>query len=428
MPEPRIAILTFGSRGDVQPFLALALALQRQGAEPVLGAHAVFRGLIEGHGVAYAELAGDPVAWMRSQARLRSMVRRPEVLTAARAFALEWAPTIRTMLEQSTSLAEASDAVVFSHGALAGPHLHEALGKPSAFASLQPWDVTGEYPSVAMRQAPRQPGPLRRAFNRTSHWIGEQVVWFPWRPTVNAWRRQRLGLKAVPFLSTPWRGMGPEVVRVYGYSPYVAPPPSDWPGDRYVSGWWLLRRKSDWSPPAELTEFLEAGERPVYVGFGSHQPARDVAQLEEAVDVVTRRLGLRTVLAAGWSGLGAASSSNERLVLTEAPHDWLFPRMRAVVHHGGAGTTGAAFHAGVPQVVVPAFFDQHHWSVRVEQLGVGARLVASKFSDERLQEALERAMRPGVAERAASVAEVLRMEAGAEGAARHLLQRFGFTA
>ncbi len=426
MPEARIAILTFGSRGDVQPFLALARALQRRGAQPVLGAHPVYRKLIEHHGVAYAELAGDPQEWMRSQARLRAMVRSPAVLTAAREFAGEWAPTMRTMLEQSTDLAEASDAVVFSHGALAGPHLREALGKPSAFASLQPWDVTGEYPSVAMRQAPRDPGLLRRAFNRASHWVGEQVVWFPWRWTVNRWRRQRLGLDGVPFLGTPWRRMGPDVVRVYGYSPHVAPPPIDWPLDRYVSGWWLLDRESGWSPPPELMEFLAAGERPVYVGFGSHQPARDVAQFEEAVDGAARRLGLRLVLAAGWAGLGVGSRSNDRHVLAEAPHDWLFPRMRAVVHHGGAGTTGAAFHAGVPQVAVPAFFDQYHWSVKVEQMGVGARLVSPRFNGERLQDALERALRPEVAERAASVAKVLRREPGVDGAARHLLQRFGF--
>lgn len=427
MAEPRVAILTFGSRGDVQPFLALALALERLGARPVVGAHAVFRGLVEGRGVAYAELAGDPVAWMRSQARLRAMVRRPEVVGEARAFAEEWAPTIRTMLEQSTDLAEASDAIVFSHGALAGPHLHEALGKPSAFASLQPWDVTEEYPSVALRQRSRSPGALRRTLNRSSHWLGEQVVWFPWRWTVNRWRRQRLGLDGVPFLSTPWRRLRPDLVRVYAYSPYVAPPPRDWPPGRYVSGWWLLERSEGWRPPPELAAFLEAGEPPVYVGFGSHLPARGLAQVEEAVDGVARRLGLRLVLAAGWAGLGGAgAASRERFVLTEAPHDWLFPRMRAVVHHGGAGTTGAAVHAGVPQVAVPAFFDQYHWSVRVEELGIGARLASPRFGPEGLEAALARALRPEVAERAAAVAELVRREPGADGAARYLLERFGF--
>lgn len=435
--EPRIAILTFGSRGDVQPFVALALELQEMGARPVLGAHPAYRALIEGRGIEYAELAGDPVAWMRSQAQLRAMVRSPAVLTAAREFAAEWAPTMRTMLEQSADLADASDAIVFAHGALAGPHLHEATGKPTAFASLQPWDVTAEYPSVAMRQAPRKPGPARRIFNRASHWMGEQVVWFPWRWTVNRWRRQRLGLGGVPFFGTPWRRMGEEVVRVYGYSPLVAPPPADWPPGRFVSGWWRLPHPQDWRPSPALSAFLAAGEKPVYVGFGSHLPVRDVAQVEDAVASVVRGMGLRLVLASGWAGLGGGGAgaaraslgggAAERFVLDEAPHDWLFPRMRAVVHHGGAGTTGAAVHAGVPQVAVPAFFDQYHWSVKITELGLGTRLVSPKFSGAGLQAALEAALRPEVAERAASAAAVVAREPGAAGAARYLLERFGLS-
>lgn len=427
MAEPRIALLTFGSRGDVQPFVALALALERLGAKAVVGAHAAHRSLVEGRGVAYAELAGDPVAWMRSQARLRSKVRSPQVVMGARGFAEEWSPTIRKMLEQSTDLAEACDAVVFAHGALAGPHLHEALRKPTAYAGLQPWDVTGEYPSVVLRQRSRRPGPVRRALNRASHWLGEQVVWFPWRWTVNRWRRERLGLHGVSLFSTPWRRMGPEVPRLYGYSAYAAPPPPDWPPGRYLSGWWLLERDPAWRPSPELTAFLAAGEKPVYVGFGSHVPARDVAHVEDAVYSVARRLGVRLVLATGWAGLGDnGAASSERFVLEGAPHDWLFPRMRAVVHHGGAGTTGAAIHAGVPQVLVPAFFDQYYWSVKVEELGIGTRLVSPKFNAERLESALARALEPEVAERAARVADVVRHEPGADGAARFLLERFGF--
>lgn len=441
VPKPRIALLTFGSRGDTQPFLALALALQRAGARPVLGAHPVFRGLIEGHGVPYAELAGDPHEWMRSQARLRAMVRSPAVLTAAREFAVEWAPTMRTMLEQSADLVRASDAIVFAHGALAGPHLHEALGKPTAFASLQPWDITAEYPSVTMRQAARSAGAARRIFNRASHWMGEQVVWFPWRWTVNRWRREQLGLDGVPFFGTPWRRMSDEVVRLYGYSPHVAPPPADWPDDRFVSGWWRLPHAADWRPAPALSAFLAAGEKPVYVGFGSHLPVLDVAQVEDAVTSVARQLGLRLVLAAGWAGLGGSSgverprprvpnrqetASSDVFVLDEAPHDWLFPRMRAVVHHGGAGTTGAAAHAGVPQVAVPAFFDQYYWSAKIRELGVGTRLVTPKFSGAGLRAALEVALSPQVAVRAAQVAEVVAREAGAQGAARYLLRRFGF--
>ncbi len=426
MAEHTVAILTFGSRGDVQPFLALALALRRHGARPVVGAHATHRALVEERGIEFAELAGDPVEWMRSQARLRAMVRRPQVVAAARRFAVEWAPIMRTMLEQSADLVARADAFVFSHGALAGPHLAEALTKPAAFASLQPWDVTADYPSVAMRQAPRTPGPARRLFNRASHWMGEQVVWFPWRWVVNRWRRERLGLPGVPLFGTPWRRLPGAVARVYAYSPHVAPPPADWPPDRYLSGWWLLPCADDWRPPPGLASFLAAGDPPVYVGFGSHLPAADVGGVEGVVEEVARRLGLRLVVAAGWAGLGESGArSRSTYVLSEAPHDWLFPRVRAAIHHGGAGTTGAALHAGVPQLVVPAFFDQYHWSVRITELGVGERLVTPQFGAERLEAALRGVLEPGVGARAAAVAALLRGDPGADGAARYLLARFG---
>lgn len=427
MPERRVAILTFGSRGDVQPFVALALALQRRGVHPVVGAHAAHRALVEERGVQFAELAGDPVEWMRSQARLRALVRRPAVLAAARRFTVDWEPTMRRMLEQSAELVDACDAMVFSHGALAGPHLAEALAKPAAFASLQPWDVTAEYPSVALRQAPRTPGPARRRFNRASHWLGEQVVWFPWRGVVNRWRVERLGLPPVGLLATPWRRLGPEVARLYGYSPFAAPPPADWPADRFVGGWWELPRPAGWRPPGSLEAFLAAGDPPVYVGFGSHLPARDLGAVERVMDEVAARLGLRLVVAAGWAGLGGGSAGSvDRYVVTEVPHDWLFPRVKAAIHHGGAGTTGAALRAGAPQLVVPAFFDQYHWSVRVTELGVGARLVPREFGVDGLEAALRRVLEPAVAARAAAVAATVRDEPGADGAARHLLGRFGW--
>lgn len=428
MAKPRIAILTFGSRGDVEPFLALALALQQQGAVPVLAAHANYRDWIIGEGVAFAELAGDPVEWMRVQARLQAMASDPRVIGAASHFALEWAPVMRTMLEQSTDLAEHSDALVFSHGALAGPHLHEALGKPTAFASLQPWDVTSEHASVSMLDARSGPNWVIRAWNRSSHWLGEQLVWFPWRWTVNRWRRERLGLDGVPLHTTPWRRLGGQVVRLYGYSQVAAPAPNDWPADRYTAGWWRLAGREDWRPPPELAEFLKGGDPPVYLGFGSHVSRHAPHFIEDMVEEVGRRLGVRFVLAAGWAGLGRSRVAEAgNFLLDEAAHDWLFPRMRAVVHHGGAGTTGAAFHAGVPQVAVPAFFDQYFWSTKIQQSGVGARVTSSELSADALYRALEHALQPEIQDRAEVLAEAVRREPGAAGAAGHILRRFGMT-
>ncbi|QKV80446.1 glycosyltransferase [Amycolatopsis sp. Hca4] len=188
-----------------------------------------------------------------------------------------------------------------------------------------------------------------------------------------------------------------------------------------VTGYWFLPEDPAWTPPAELVAFLDSGEAPVCIGFGSMASA-DPAATARTVTEAIRRAGVRAVLLTGWSGMSDIAASDDVLVIDQVPHSWLFPRCAAVVHHGGAGTTAAALRAGVPAVVVPHGVDQPFWAKRVAELGVGPRpLPRSRLSATSLAAALRTTLADdGMRARAAHLAELISTEDGITTAVDHL--------
>jgi len=210
---------------------------------------------------------------------------------------------------------------------------------------------------------------------------------------------------------------------LYGFSPAVVPTPTDWPAFVHPTGYWFLDAPRDWRPPVALSAFLAAGPPPVYVGFGSmrnRQPQVVTALVVEALE----RAGQRGVLHSGWDGLAELRLPETIFPVDSIPHDWLFPRMAAIVHHGGAGTTAAALRAGRPAVVVPFFADQPFWARRVYELGVGpyplprARLTAARLADAITAAVYD----PTMLERAVALGERLRAEDGVSEAVRVLMR------
>jgi sterol 3beta-glucosyltransferase len=164
---------------------------------------------------------------------------------------------------------------------------------------------------------------------------------------------------------------------LHGFSAHVVPRPADWPDHAAISGFWHLERQADWQPGAALEDFLAAGEPPVYVGFGS-MAGKDPARLTKIVLEALQEAAVRGILASGWGGLAAQDLPESVFQIDHAPHDWLFPRMSAVVHHGGAGTTAAGLRAGRPAVVCPFMGDQPFWASRVSALGAGPEPIPQK--------------------------------------------------
>ena len=416
-----ITLVTIGSRGDVQPYVALGVGLKRAGHDVRIATHASFQSVIQKHSLDFTELPGDPRALVESDAGQAWL----DTGTNALAFARRMAALLQPLtLDAATCCLQAcrdADLVLYSMlGWLVTHHVTEKLGIPALPAYLQPVTPTREFHLMGTRSRSRVGG----ITNLMMYRVGEQLYWMCFRRPLNTVRREVLGLPPMP-LRAPYaseRRKGHPVL--YGYSPTLLPKPHDWPDSVHVTGAWFLEPDPDWRPSPELTDFLNAGAAPVYVGFGSMHARNATEQTRSVVDALTRA-GQRGVLLTGWGALAEVDLPEHILAVSSVPHDWLFPRTAAVIHHCGSGTTAAGLRAGVPTVPVPFFADQPFWARCLYDRGVAAKPIPIKrLSTKRLTEAIQYVVSDtAVRERAAIRGESVRSEDGV-GRAVELVERF----
>jgi len=263
---------------------------------------------------------------------------------------------------------------------------------------------------VAMAWLP--PGP----FSHLSHWLATQIFWYGGNaglPGLKKSHPQDFPQK----LTWPFKQSGdrPLTPLVFAYSPTVLPRPADWTSPHiHIPGYFFLD-EPEYEPPAELLKFLEAGDAPVCISFGSNLN-RDTGRIRQEVLASLAQNRQRGIFLTGWGGEMEQDIPPNILVLPEASHAWLLPRCLAVVHHGGAGTTGAGLRAGIPNIVVPSATDQPFWAKRVAELGAGPQPIPLKnLTTESLSAALLAAQNdPAMRVRAAQVGEMVRSENGVE--------------
>ena len=212
---------------------------------------------------------------------------------------------------------------------------------------------------------------------------------------------------------------------LYGFSPSVVPMPADWGPANHITGYWFLDPAEDWTPPAALLKFLQAGPAPVYIGFGS-MSSRKPEETAELVIKALKKTNQRALLFSGWGGLHKEGLPDSLFMIDTTPHAWLFPRMAAVVHHGGAGTTASGLRAGVPSIVVPFFGDQAFWGKRVHDLGVGpAPIPRKKLSVDVLAQAIQESVtNSAMQQRAADLGSKIRAEDGIANAVEIIQNHF----
>jgi sterol 3beta-glucosyltransferase len=413
----RITILTIGSRGDVVPYIALGIGLRRAGHEVRLATHTPFEPHVRAAGLDFSPLMGDPRALLSSERGKRWLTSGRNPIRFAAGLARILRPIVARVCAESAAAAADADAILYAR-LVPGAHVAEALGVPGVAAYLQPASPTRAFSSI--RAGGLELGALG---NLMSHLAGEQLHVQPQLSAINAWRAGA-GLARAGRLRTGRRPAGV----LYGYSPSVLPRPADWGAGIEVCGYWVLPAPA-WTPPPALADFLAAGPPPVFVGFGS-MTARDPEQLAALVVRALRRAGRRGVVQAGWAGLDGPALGDDAIAIGEAPHDWLFPRTAAVVHHGGAGTTGAGLRAGRPSVLVPFFADQPFWGARVAALGAGpAPIPRGALTPGRLAAAIRAATEDAaIRERAGALGAAIRVEDGIAAAVSALERRLAATA
>lgn len=417
----KITICVIGSRGDVQPTIALGKGLSQAGHDVRLFTHEMFQDLARTHGVDFVPLPGDPRQGMITTAVVE-LGNNP--IRLARWLRQNFRPILRELFRRTLDAVAGSDLVVSASASVAAFHIAEKLGIPAVSAQLQPTTVTRAFPG-AFAPPPPEWLPFKSLYNVAVTKAGNQTIFQMLRPLTNECREEILGLP--PLSARSWWGVDSRkdvVPMIYGYSPAVLPRPSDWGPYKQVSGYWFLDAADTFEPREELQAFLDRGPPPVYVGLGSIIDHEREETTRIVIDAMGRT-GLRAVLHAGWSHLGSRDVPDSVFMVDDVPHDWLFPRMAAVVHHGGAGTTAAGLRAGRPTVVVPFFADQFFWAWRVDALGVATRALPRKrLTAERLAKAVERAAHEaGIRENARRLGERIAREDGV-GRAVSLIEQF----
>jgi UDP:flavonoid glycosyltransferase YjiC (YdhE family) len=379
----KITVFAAGSRGDIQPCVALSRGLQQAGYRVCLAAPKDFSDFVQEHGVGFYPLRGDVQQIMASDTGRKFMeTGGANPIKSIRAMRTMIAPIITEMVEDAYAACRDTEAIVCL-GVLSafGQSIAEALSIPIVNVEPTPLLPTKAFPAPSW--------PIQRNLGGSHNLLSGvamlQVIWMWYRPFVDAFR-QRLGLSTLSYArfyralkSTPMLG---------AYSPSIIPHPADWPKSAHVTGYLSMDTQADWQPSSELNAFLEAGDPPVYIGFGS-MAGRNPEQLARLSMEALARSGQRGLLLTGWGGLRTEWVPDSVFVVEAAPHSWLFPRMAAVVHHGGAGTTAEALRTGVPSVIVPFVFDQFFWGARVKALGLGPDPIPQKrLTADRLASAI----------------------------------------
>jgi UDP:flavonoid glycosyltransferase YjiC (YdhE family) len=406
----RIAILTSGSHGDVQPYVALARGLHEAGHSVCLATHEIYEPFIRTFGVDFLPVAGNPRAVLEGEDG-RTIFDNWNLLKAVKNLQDAFVSMMENAYHDLWRACEGAQVVLHSPLTLGAYHICQHLGIPSCGLYVQPWTRTRAFVNPNVAALPLH---LGGGYNLFTHLFLEQLYWQAlFGPVINRWRTQRLKLPRIGFPGGFTRMYRERHPAIYGFSPQVLPKPADWGKWVHVTGYWFLDRPAGWEPPAELLHFLESGPPPVYVGFGSML----IPKAERTTEVILQALELsnqRAILHSGWAGLGKKDLPDRVLRVDYVPHEWLFPRVAAVVHHGGAGTTAAAFRAGVPAIAIPVIFDQYFWARRITELRAGPAFIPNgKLTAQRLAAAITAAVSDQeVRARAAAIGQAIRAEDG----------------
>jgi len=405
-----ITIVAWGGHGDIRPYIALALGLKQAGYVVKFVTTPDREEFITSYGFNSETINCEnfDVSWQLPG-------HNPFHITDAQKRTLQ--PFKSSYLNELWRVCQQAEVIIFNTYGFASYYIAEKLGIPCYAACVQPHHQTHAFTNPYVPIIPH----LGNTYNRLSYLFFDQLLWQSVRVPINEWRQETLNLSPLPRWSGITRRMYQQKLPfLYSYSPSVLPKPSDWPDWAHVTGYWFLDRAADWQPPTDLIKFLAAGEPPIYIEIRHDEVEK------EMVLKVLEKTGLRAVV----RGMGFDPDDIDGLPdkvfpINSIPHEWLFPQMAAVVHHGGTGTTMSSLRAGVPTVTVPLEGDHFLWGHRVAKLGIGPQPIWQKqISAETIAAAIQVAISDKTMQtRAAAMGKRIQSENGVQ-VAVEILNRY----
>ncbi|QUH25278.1 glycosyltransferase [Serpentinicella alkaliphila] len=358
----KIRILTVGTRGDVQPFVALGGRLVQCGHEVTICTAVNFKEFVESNGVSFSPVRVDFLELTQSEKGKKMMGGSPlEIFKNMKTLIF---PMMERMLEDLWEASKDAEVLIYSPKAFGGYDIAEKLKIPVFLAHPIPIIAP-----TTLFTNPALPFSINNGFLNKISYKANSLIMASFFNIINKWRKETLGLKNKRTLFTNDLVIDGKLIPIiYGCSPTVIPFDNNWGSNVSMEGFWFLEDK-EWEPPKELVRFLERGISPIAIGFSS-MPLNNPLSVKRMFVEALERTGQRGIFISGWSGIKETEKNDNIFVIDSIPHSWLFPKTRGIIHHGGAGTTAAALQAGKPMLICPFSGDQPFWATQMKKIGV----------------------------------------------------------
>ncbi|KAF9781038.1 hypothetical protein IL306_014620 [Fusarium sp. DS 682] len=446
-PKLNVVVQIVGSRGDVQPFVALGKVLEdTYGHRVRIATHPTFQSFVEENGLEFFSIGGDPAELMAFMVKHPGLMPGFDAITSGevskrrRGIQEILMGCWRSCIEGGNGLGPppkphasnapldvslgvpggpgqepfVADAIIANPPSFAHVHIAEKLGIPLHMMFTMPWSPTRAFPHpLANIQSTNTDDVMT---NYMSYTLVEMMTWQGLGDVINRFREKALDLPSLSLIWAPGLLARLKISWTYCWSPALIPKPGDWGRHIDIAGFYFLNLASSYTPDQDLAAFLRDGPPPVYIGFGSIV-VDDPNAMTEMIFEAVRLSGVRALVSKGWGGLGAddLGKPDGVFMLGNVPHDWLFEHVSCVVHHGGAGTTAAGIKAGKPTIVVPFFGDQPFWGAMIARANAGPDPIPYKqLTAEKLAEAINFCISPETLEHAKVLGQKIREERGTD--------------
>lgn len=400
-----ITIICAGSRGDFQPYIALAQQLKKLGKEVRISGTSEVESIVRSYGidffsveVDYEKLGVDPKMLKEAQSA-DNPLKMLLIFNKMKKYGIKIA-------EETYASLEGSDLIVYHPGCTIGYFAAQEMGIPAVLASPFPMNKTDEYLSV-VSYGKAKPTKLNK---KISYKMIQGMLWLASSNTVKAHWKNHFGRIPKDF-GKPYEKISSKHPVVVSCSNFVFQRPKDWNENIHQSGYWFAEENTEYTPSKELSDFISEGEKPIYIGFGSVFNNDEKEELVKLIIDAMKKCKKRGII----SGMGKINNLTDNLIAVDSiPHTWLFNNVSLVCHHGGAGTTAAGFRAGVPSVIIPFSNDQFAWAHRAYDLGVGAKPIYKKdLTADKLVEGINFALTQNIINNAKALAQSISTENGA---------------